>query len=54
MKKCIKNVNSVAHKLGPALIKATKHKLKVVREEEPKKKDTKIECNIYNNQIAQS
>ena len=39
MKKSIRNANAVARKLGPALIKATNHKLKVAREEYQKKKE---------------
>lgn len=37
MKKGIKNADAVAHKLGPALTRATNHRLEVAREKEQKK-----------------
>ena len=39
MKKGIQNADRVIHKLGPALIKATNHKLEIAREEQRKREE---------------
>lgn len=54
MKKRLRNVEVVIRKLGPALTRATNHRLEVTREERRKTKAIAIKCRIARGRISSS